>query len=164
MSTPRRKRTGAKRAARTRRETSAGGVVVRFSGDEPVFLLIRDSYGHWGFPKGHLEEGEPSDVAARREVLEDTGLATVEVVGAITSIEWRFRFRGRLIHKHCEFFLMQTAAAETRPQTSEGITACRWSTLADAQKLLAYANARDVLQRAHAMLLRRQRSSAPVHA
>ena len=50
-------------------ETSAGGVVVRIddSGDAPsrlLFLLIRDSYDNWGFPKGHVEDGEQIEAAA----------------------------------------------------------------------------------------------------
>ena len=158
MKEPRRKGAGSARPARTRREKSAGGVVVRFAGNEPLFLLIRDSYGHWGFPKGHLERGERAEVAARREVIEETGLPSVDLVGAIASIDWRFRFRGTLIHKHCEFFLMETASQATRPQKSEGITACKWSTFDDARRLLAYENARGVLQRAQAMLAARTKS------
>ena len=42
----------------TRGEVSAGGVVVRFDGAEPCYLLIRDSYRNWGFPKGHLKDGD----------------------------------------------------------------------------------------------------------
>jgi 8-oxo-dGTP pyrophosphatase MutT (NUDIX family) len=162
VTSPRKRGTTAKRPGRARREKSAGGVVVRFSGAEPLFLLIRDSYGHWGFPKGHLEHGEPADAAARREVLEETGLAAVELLGTIASIDWRFRFRGTLIHKNCEFFLMKTRSETTRPQKSEGITACKWSTHAEAQKLLAYENARGVLQRAHEMLI--QHSSTSMQA
>ncbi len=60
---------------RAQRETSAGGVVFRRPPDgAPRFLLIRDSYRNWGFPKGHLEPGEPPADAARREVAEETGL------------------------------------------------------------------------------------------
>ena len=39
-------------------ETSAGGVVYRVQHGQPLFLLIRDSYRNWGFPKGHLEQDE----------------------------------------------------------------------------------------------------------
>src|SRR2546425_9198655 len=43
---------------RAERETSAGGVVFRRGGGAVGrFLLIRDSYKNWGFPKGHLEAG-----------------------------------------------------------------------------------------------------------
>jgi 8-oxo-dGTP pyrophosphatase MutT (NUDIX family) len=137
---------------RARREQSAGGVVVRLADGVPLFLLIRDSYGHWGFPKGHLERGERADVAAIREVREETGLNGVSLVASIATIDWYFRFRGALIHKNCEFFLMETSVQATRPQKSEGITACRWSTLDEARRLIAYDNARDVLARASEML------------
>ena len=60
---------------RATRETSAGGVVFRRGPDGMVrFLLIRDSYQNWGFPKGHLEADEQPAAAARREVAEETGL------------------------------------------------------------------------------------------
>ena len=49
------------------REVSAGGIVFRRTEGEPVrFLLIRDSYRNWGFPKGHLEDGETPAQAATR--------------------------------------------------------------------------------------------------
>ena len=65
-----RRRTSATPMTRTRaqRETSAGGVVYRLESGTPLFLLIRDSYANWGFPKGHLEAGERADEAALREV------------------------------------------------------------------------------------------------
>ena len=141
-----------KRGLRARHEHSAGGVVVRLDNTVPLVLLIRDSYGHWGFPKGHLERGERADSAAVREVIEETGLKAVSVLGPIATIDWYFRFRGALIHKNCEFFLMQTSTPTTKPQKSEGITACKWTTLDEAHRLIAYDNARDVLMRAGEML------------
>lgn len=146
----------AKRAgSKIKFEKSAGGVVVRLGEAEPRFLLIRDGYGHWGFPKGHLERGERADTAALREVMEETGLRQVSVLASIAAIEWRFRFRGRLIQKHCQFFLMESPAGETRPQKAEGITDCRWATIDEAQALLDYENARGVLTQAGAMVAAR---------
>jgi 8-oxo-dGTP pyrophosphatase MutT (NUDIX family) len=135
--------------SRARQETSAGGVVYRIADGEPLFLLIRDSYDNWGFPKGHLEPGERPEAAAAREVLEETGLAELAVRGEIETIDWYFRFRGRLIHKVCHFFLMEAEETTTRPQADEGITACRWERFDEAVVLVSYENARDVLRRAH---------------
>jgi 8-oxo-dGTP pyrophosphatase MutT (NUDIX family) len=156
------KRRDAPKAARkrsgrggARRETSAGGVVYRVEGETPLFLLIRDSYGHWGFPKGHLERGERAATAALREVMEETGLRDASVLGSIDTIEWFFRFRGRLVHKRCEFFLMESTSARTTPQAAEGITACRWSPVDEAGSLIAYDNARGVLRRAAEMVTAR---------
>ena len=135
-----------------RDETSAGGIVFRLDAGQPVFLLIRDSYRNWGFPKGHLEVGEEPAAAALREVKEETGLSDLSIRGEIETIDWFFRFRGQLIHKVCHFFLMETAEATTCPQHAEGITACRWMRFEEAQSLVSYANAREVLRRAQEML------------
>ena len=136
-----------------RDETSAGGVVFRLDGGHPLYLLIRDSYQNWGFPKGHLETGEVPEAAALREVSEETGLSDLSIRGSIDTIDWFFRFRGQLIHKVCHFFLMQTRESSTLPQRAEGITACRWSPYEDASSLVSYPNARDVLRRAQEMVL-----------
>lgn len=136
-----------------RDETSAGGIVYRLDKGEPRYLLIRDSYKNWGFPKGHLEVGEPPEAAAIREVSEETGLEDLAIRGLVDTIEWQFRFRGNLIHKVCHFFLMETAQSRTSPQRTEGITACRWSTFGEAERMVSYRNARAVLRRAQHMIL-----------
>jgi 8-oxo-dGTP pyrophosphatase MutT (NUDIX family) len=138
--------------ARAERETSAGGVVYRLEEGAPLFLLIRDSYANWGFPKGHLESGELAEEAAVREVREETGLRELWLRGTIETIDWHFRFRGRLIHKICHFFLMETAQVETAPQRTEGITACQWIAYDAADSCISYANARHVLRRAREMI------------
>ena len=135
-----------------RDETSAGGVVFRLEAGRPLYLLIRDSYQNWGFPKGHVESGEQPDAAALREVTEETGLSDLVIRGSIETIDWYFRFRGQLIHKVCHFFLMETGEATTSPQRAEGITACQWTSFDRAHSTISYANARDVLRRAQDML------------
>lgn len=136
----------------TKEETSAGGVVYLIRDGQPLFLLIRDSYRNWGFPKGHLEPDEVADRAAMREVAEETGLRSLKLGGEIDVIDWQFRFRGRLVHKFCHFFLIESADDATSPQREEGITACRWLPLDEALSIISYANARGVLKRASEMI------------
>lgn len=133
---------------RANREVSAGGVVYRVEDGRALFLLIRDSYRNWGFPKGHLEKSEAPEAAALREVSEETGLTDLVLRGELSTIDWHFRFRGKLIHKICHFFLMESENAATSPQREEGITACKWVPIDEALALISYANAREVLQRA----------------
>ena len=133
-------------------ETSAGGVVYRLVDGSPLYLLIRDSYRNWGFPKGHLEKREIPEAAALREVAEETGLSDLVVRGELATIDWHFRFRGKLIHKICHFFLMESENGITSPQREEGITACKWVPIDEALELISYANAREVLQRAAEMV------------
>ena len=134
-------------------EVSAGGIVFRrVPGEGPKYLLIRDSYSNWGFPKGHLEGDESPAEAAMRETAEETGLDHLVLHGPIRVIDWHFRFRGRHIHKYCHFFLFESAEGEVCPQIDEGITACQWRPLGEALEVLSYDNARGVLKRAGEMV------------
>lgn len=139
-------RSGQGRARRAKKEVSAGGVVFRRRTDGPRFLLIRDSYGHWGFPKGHLESGETPAQAAMRETTEETGLGALVLHRPLDTIDWYFRLRGKLIHKFCHFFLLESEVGEPTPQQDEGITECAWFTLDEAVAAIGYQNARGVLR------------------
>jgi 8-oxo-dGTP pyrophosphatase MutT (NUDIX family) len=119
--------------------------VVYRRGEPPQVLLIRDPYENWGLPKGHIEGGETPEQAAVREVEEETGLAHLEVVAQLPTIDWYFRDRGRLVHKFCHFFLLETGRSEAVPQLDEGITECQWLTVAAALETVSYANAREVI-------------------
>jgi 8-oxo-dGTP pyrophosphatase MutT (NUDIX family) len=134
-------------------EVSAGGIIFRrVPGEGARYLLIRDSYKNWGFPKGHLEGDESPAQAALRETAEETGLEHLVLQGPIRVIDWHFRFRGRHIHKYCHFFLFESPDGEACPQVDEGITACQWRPLSEALDILSYDNARGVLKRAGEMV------------
>ena len=119
-------------------ETSAGGVIYRWRDGRAHVLLIRDAYQHWGFPKGHVEE---------------TGLCSLRLDQRLRTIDWFFRFRGKLIHKYCHFYLIESPEGETCPQREEGITECVWLPLDEAITSISYDNAREVLMLAAEALL-----------
>jgi 8-oxo-dGTP diphosphatase len=145
---PRTARSSSNGSARSRREESAGGVVIRHSADGPLFLLIRDPYHNWGLPKGHLEDGETAEAAARREVAEETGLTGLELIGDVATIDWYFQDRRERVHKFCRFFLFASAVAETKPEAAEGISECIWLPYPEALERITYDNAREVLREA----------------
>ena len=135
-----------------REERSAGGIVLRRTGDGLRVLVIRDPYRNWGLPKGHLEEGEDARQAAEREVREETGLDDLEVGPEVSTIDWYFRRRGRRIHKRCTFFLMSSRSGDPVPEVDEGITECVWLTIPEALGRITYANARETLREAAALV------------
>ncbi len=131
---------------KTRRETSAGGVVFRRDGGGVRILLIHDGHGNWGFPKGHIERGEDPGETARREIAEEVALTGLVLHAPLGTIDWFFRFRGRLIHKYCHFFLFESREGTPVPQADEGIRCCDWHTPATALETLTHDNARQVLR------------------
>jgi ADP-ribose pyrophosphatase YjhB (NUDIX family) len=141
-----------RRGRRARIETSAGGVVFRRTGDDVHILLIRDPYANWGLPKGHLEPDETPEQAALREVTEETGLQDLDLIERLPTIDWYFRDRGRLIHKFCHFYLVESFAGEPVPQADEGITDCVWCEVEVALERVSYANAREVIRAARLLL------------
>jgi 8-oxo-dGTP pyrophosphatase MutT (NUDIX family) len=61
-----------------RKSYRAGGIIVNEDGK------IALSNEHlWGFPRGGVEQGETYEQAAKREILEETGLEDIEIVKEI---------------------------------------------------------------------------------
>lgn len=139
-------RLGVPKRKRAREEWSAGGVVLRRIRGVIHVLLIRDPYGNWGLPKGHIENTEAPQQAGLREVEEETGLVDLALGPELRTIDWYFRLKGKLIHKHCTFFLMTSDSGDPVPEEAEGITDCAWLPLLEAVDVVGYENAREVLR------------------
>lgn len=143
---PKSARLGVPKRRRAREERSAGGVVLRRIQGVIHVLLIRDPYGNWGLPKGHIEGVEAPQQAGLREVEEETGLGDLTLGPELRTIDWYFRLKGKLVHKHCTFFLMTSDSGDPVPEEAEGITDCAWLPLLEALDLVGYENAREVLR------------------
>ena len=52
-------------------------VVLRKESEEDRFLILRQTNGHWSFPKGHKEGDESDKESALRELAEETGITEV---------------------------------------------------------------------------------------
>ena len=131
---------------------SAGGIVFRRVPDGVArFLLIKDSYRHWGFPKGHLEEGETPAQAALRETAEETGLEHLILHGPIRLIDWHFRFRGRRSTSSATSSCSRAPRATWRRRRTRGSPTTAGCRSTRRWRQLSYDNARGVLKRAGEM-------------
>jgi bis(5'-nucleosidyl)-tetraphosphatase len=68
---------------------SSFGVIPLFktpTGDF-LFCVVHHASGHWGFPKGHPNQGESERETALRELNEETGIANCDILSDDVFIE-----------------------------------------------------------------------------
>ena len=95
---------------------AAGGIVL----DNNKILLVKNRKNEyvdnpksfWGFPKGHLQDGEAPKDAAKREVLEETGFI-VELMDKKPLVESRYEIfvNKEKVKKTVWFFKMNIVKA-----------------------------------------------------
>lgn len=138
-------------------EFSAGAVLYRGQGSQREFLIVQGIKNHrWGFAKGHLQPGETTQAAARREVKEETGLQPDFDFSFSQKTQYR-AFSGNL--KQVTYYLAKAdPGKKVVPQASE-IEATRWVTLAEAPQYLTVHGKMGVLQKAQAFLQKKKLSS-----
>lgn len=104
-----------KKSQRISYERSAGFVIFRQT-DAGRLYLVLDQRGHWGLPKGHLDNGETDMQAALRELHEETGIDDAQVVdGFSRSICYDLNSsRKGLIRKTVIFFLARAETTQVR--------------------------------------------------
>ncbi len=137
---------------KTRNEHSSGGAVIAIrEGRAHVALIATRGRTRWGLPKGAVSEGETTEQAALREVLEETGIEA-EIVKPLDTIEYFFRAGGTLIRKRVDFFLMRYVAGELVPQLSE-VDDVEWVELSAAIERASFESERKLLESALQELL-----------
>lgn len=130
-------------------ERSCGAIVFRIIGGEKRFLLIKNKRSaNWGFPKGHIEDGETDEDTARREVLEETGIHIKIVDGFKSKSEYTIQGR---IEKAVLIYLATTADTQTIIQPEE-IEDYIWLNFENAYKMLNYENDKAILEQAQMYL------------
>ena len=99
-------------------EKSCGAVVFTREGGEIKYLVIKSLTGIYGFPKGHVEQGETEEETALREVLEETGILVSLLSGFRVDEEYPLPQKEDTI-KRVVYFLGEYCDQEIRYQASE---------------------------------------------
>lgn len=141
-----------------RKEQSAGAIIVRSEKRILKYLLLQSLSNSkkgkefWYFPKGHIEEGETEEEAARREIFEETGIQDAAFLKGFREVSrYYFQAEGEKVLKTVFFFLAVTKAKEIRISSEH--TGYLWLSFDQALKQLRFVNARALLKKAHDFLL-----------
>jgi len=131
-------------------EVSAGGVVFRRN-PRLELLMIRDRFGRWAFPKGHVEPDETAEEAAVRETEEETGVRGA-VVGELPELHYVYLHPVKgPVSKRVGFYLLAYRSGETRAQEGE-IAAVEWVTPEEARRRVGYEGYYALLEEAEARI------------
>ena len=147
-------------------EQSAGAILFRRQGRRVLYLLLQHTRGHWAFPKGHVEQGERSIDTARREIREETNISRIRFFPNYKeTIRFRFQWppksadaESRL--KFVVFYLGQVFSENVK--ISEEHKDFQWVPYDRAMKILKHRNVRDLLEKAHALVLANNQNPQPV--
>lgn len=141
---------------KSRLEVSAGALIYRRGKDGVSLAMIKDPYGKWTFPKGHVRRGETLREAAMRESMEETGLRDLTFKRKLGAIDiWfrdRFVFKGRLIHKYIHYYLLEAPGNAKvqlpRHHAGEKIQAVAWVPLSEFRQRSGYKDLKEVVRQA----------------
>lgn len=126
---------------------SAGGVVFRRTSTGPEVALIRVKQS-WTLPKGLIEKGEKPEVAAKREVEEETGLK-VQLKEPLGSIDYWFHSAQEKVryHKKVYFFLFEATGGDPENHDYE-VEEVRFFRPEEALRYSTYPKDREILEKA----------------
>lgn len=123
---------------------AAGGVV--FNENQDVLVIYRLKF--WDLPKGKIDKGETPEIAAVREIQEETGLNQVDLGKHLINTYHTYTHKDKRILKKTYWYKMGTSETKLTPQYSEDIEKAEWVNLKDflASQPKIYQNILDVLE------------------
>jgi len=147
-------------------EKSAGAIIFNLHDGLPHYLLLHYPSGHWEFAKGHIEQGEKPEEAAKREIKEETGIGEISVIpGFKEYIKYFFRKSYGLegeakktapwVFKLVVFYLAKTNVVDVT--LSKEHTGFLWLPYEQALKRLTYKNAKTLLKKANDFLIEQKK-------
>lgn len=97
---------------------AAGGVVII---NKSIVAIERN--GKADLPKGHIEKNEQTDIAAMREVEEETAIKNLSIIKQLPSSHHCYLLNGQWTLKKTSWFLMKSDDdSKPKPQEEEGIS------------------------------------------
>ena len=114
-----------------KKEKSCGAIIIN---DKKEILLVKQTKGHYSFPKGHVESGETEIETAIRETKEETN---IDILVDDTK-KYKITYQvGENVIKDVVYFLAHPISYKLIPQKSEVIELL-WVPITDVNKYLAF--------------------------
>ena len=135
-------------------EKSCGAVVYTEADGGIMYLIIRSKAGVYGFPKGHMENGETELETALREVKEEVGL-DVELLPDFRTSDLFALPKKADVMKQVVYFLgrFENQTPSYQKEELSGLSLCTYD---DAMKLFQFEGPKRILSEANEYLRKRR--------
>ena len=123
-----------------KKEKSCGCIIIK---NNKVLLVYENGRNFWGFPKGHVEEGENEIQTALREVKEEIGIDVEINESKRYSINYIIRNE---IDKTSVFFIATPKQEKIEKQESE-IKEVKWCDFEEVLEILTFDNWKEMFKK-----------------
>jgi len=101
---------------------AAGGIIENEKGE--ILLMYRRK--SWDLPKGKIDKEESPLEAAKREILEETGVKNLTLIDSLPSTYHIYPYKQKQALKKTYWFYFKTDEIKTVPQADEDIELIEW--------------------------------------
>ena len=127
-------------------EKSCGAIIFKKEDNKILYLIIKHKgEGHWGFPKGHVENNETEKETAKREIYEEVGLKVNFLENFRESLSYINHMKNT--KKTVVFFLCE-ATSDKVEYVFDELEDHKWLMFNDAVKNLTHENSISLLEKA----------------
>ena len=127
-------------------EVSCGAVVFTRTDEGLRYVITQSTAGWYGFPKGHMENGETEQQTALREIREEVGL-DVRLLDGFRIVKEHPLPQKPGVMKRVIYFAAEYADQPIRPQPEE-VAQAKLMSFDEAMSVFQFENSRDVLRAA----------------
>ena len=122
-------------------EKSCGAIVYTDVNGERLYLVEQMLGGHWGVPKGHVEENETEEETALREIKEEVGLNVI-IDSGFRTVETYSPKEGFI--KDVVYFVAYSKSMDTVMQAEE-VRDIKWVKIKEATDLIEFQDMQQIM-------------------
>lgn len=123
-----------------KKEKSCGCIIIK---NKKVLLVYEKNRNFWGFPKGHIEEGENEIETALREVKEEVGIDVEIDISKRYTLKYIIKDE---IEKTTVLYVASPKNENIKKQESE-IEDIKWCNYEEALKTLTFENSKEMFKK-----------------
>ncbi len=131
-----------------KKETSCGCVIFDKKTHSKVLIVYEKNRNFWGFPKGHIEEGETEQQTALREVKEEVGI-DVKILDDQCRYKTNDIIKDKQIDKTSIFYIGEPLEENEKVVNQEAeIEDSKWVPVEEAVDIITFDDMKEILKKA----------------